>query len=69
MLPRNRGNQAMLRLLHSGAIQAKLAIGHASDRYEQEANRVAGMDSAICHTGSGPLAMRRRTRSNLQHSA
>ncbi len=35
------GNQAMLRLLQSGAVQAKLKIGKPNDKYEQEADRVA----------------------------
>lgn len=40
-LQKNLGNQAMLRLLHSGAIQARLAISQPNDLYEQEANQVA----------------------------
>jgi hypothetical protein len=35
------GNQAVLRLMKSGAIQAKLQIGSAGDKYEQEADRTA----------------------------
>src|SRR3990172_8879269 len=35
------GNQAMQRLLHSKAIQAKLAVSQPGDPYEQEADRVA----------------------------
>jgi len=35
------GNQAMQRLLRSGAIQTKLAVGQPGDPYEQEADRVA----------------------------
>ncbi len=35
------GNQAVLRLLRSGAIQAKLKIGQPDDPYEQEAEKVA----------------------------
>lgn len=36
------GNQAMLRLLRSGVIQAKLTINQLGDPYEQEADRIAG---------------------------
>src|SRR4051812_47118778 len=35
------GNQAMQRLLRTGAIQAKLTVGKPGDIYEQEADRVA----------------------------
>src|SRR6266571_2055592 len=35
------GNQAVLQLLRSGAIQAKLAINLPGDVYEQEADRIA----------------------------
>lgn len=35
------GNQAVLRLLRSGALQAKLTISRPDDIYEQEADRVA----------------------------
>jgi Domain of unknown function (DUF4157)/Protein-glutamine gamma-glutamyltransferase len=35
------GNQAVLQLLRSGAIQGKLAINQPGDAYEQEADRVA----------------------------
>ena len=35
------GNRSVGRLLHAGLIQAKLRIGPANDRYEQEADRVA----------------------------
>ncbi len=40
-LSQTLGNQAMQRLLRSGVIQAKLAISHPGDPYEQEADRVA----------------------------
>lgn len=40
-LQRTLGNQAMLRLLHSGALQAKLTVSKPDDSYEQEADRVA----------------------------
>ena len=40
-LQRTVGNQAMQRLLRSGALQAKLRIGQPGDKYEQEADRVA----------------------------
>ncbi len=35
------GNRSVQRLLHKAAIQAKLTVGPAGDRYEQEADRVA----------------------------
>jgi len=40
-LQRTAGNQAVSRLMRSGALQAKLRIGQPGDVYEQEANRVA----------------------------
>src|SRR5688572_3425847 len=35
------GNQAMQHLLHTGVIQAKLAVNKPGDQYEREAERVA----------------------------
>lgn len=40
-LQRTVGNQAVARLIESGALQAKLRIGAPGDVYEQEADRVA----------------------------
>ena len=40
-LQRTAGNQAVSRLMKSGALQAKLRIGQTGDVYEQEADRVA----------------------------
>ncbi|MCC7576584.1 MAG: DUF4157 domain-containing protein [Methanomethylovorans sp.] len=40
-LQRTAGNQAVQRLIRSGALQAKLRIGQPHDIYEQEADRVA----------------------------
>ena len=40
-LQRTVGNQAVSRLIKSGALQAKLRIGQPGDVYEQEADRVA----------------------------
>ena len=40
-LQRTAGNQAVSRLMKSGALQAKLRIGQPGDVYEQEADRVA----------------------------
>ncbi|MBC2702896.1 MAG: hypothetical protein HF976_16110 [ANME-2 cluster archaeon] len=40
-LQRTAGNQAVSRLMRSGALQAKLMIGQPGDKYEQEADRVA----------------------------
>ena len=40
-LQRTAGNQAVSRLMKSGALQAKLEIGQPGDRYEQEGDRVA----------------------------
>ena len=39
-LQRTAGNQAVSRLMRSGALQAKLRIGQPGDKYEQEADRV-----------------------------
>jgi len=41
LLQRTAGNQAVSRLMKSGALQAKLKIGLPEDKYEQEADRVA----------------------------
>jgi hypothetical protein len=41
-LQRMIGNQAVVRLLQFGALQAKLTISRPDDIYEQEADRVAG---------------------------
>ena len=40
-LQRTIGNQALQRMIRSGALQAKLRIGQPGDVYEQEADRVA----------------------------
>ncbi|WP_440956049.1 eCIS core domain-containing protein [Methanosarcina sp. Mfa9] len=40
-LQRTAGNQAVQRLIKSGALQAKLRVGQPNDIYEQEADRVA----------------------------
>ena len=40
-LQRTIGNQAVQRMVGSGALQAKLRIGQPGDKYEQEADRVA----------------------------
>ena len=40
-LQRTIGNQAVQKLVKSGALQAKLEIGQPGDIYEQEADRVA----------------------------
>ena len=40
-LQRTLGNQAVQRMITSGAIQTKLTIGQSNDIYEQEADRVA----------------------------
>ena len=39
-LQRTAGNQAVSRLMRSGALQANLRIGQPGDKYEQEADRV-----------------------------
>ncbi|KAF5425538.1 MAG: hypothetical protein C5S41_01330 [Candidatus Methanomarinus sp.] len=44
-LQRTAGNQAVSRLMKSGALQAKLRIGQPGDMYEQEADRVADADA------------------------
>jgi hypothetical protein len=40
-LQRELGNQALTRLVYSGAIQAKLAVSQPGDLFEQEADHVA----------------------------
>jgi hypothetical protein len=40
-LQRSLGNQAILRLMRSGPLQAKLTLSRPDDTYEQEADRVA----------------------------
>jgi len=40
-LNRTLGNQSVLRLLRSGALQAKLTVSRPDEKYEQEADRVA----------------------------
>jgi len=40
-LQRTVGNQAVERLIKSGALQDKLRIGKPGDKYEQEADRVS----------------------------
>jgi hypothetical protein len=52
-LQRTIGNQAVTRLIQSGAIQAKLKIGQPEDMYEQEADRVA---EQIMRMSEGSLA-------------
>jgi hypothetical protein len=46
-LQRTIGNQAVQRLMKSGALQAKLRIGQPGDIYEQEADRLAGQVMAM----------------------
>ncbi len=41
LLQRTIGNEAVGRLIRSGALQAKFRIGRPGDKYEQEADRVA----------------------------
>lgn len=40
-LQRTAGNQAVQKLIKSGALQTKLRVGQPNDRYEQEADRAA----------------------------
>lgn len=47
------GNQAMLRALRAGTIQAKLTVNTAGDCFEQEAERVA--DEVMAQRGPGRL--------------
>jgi len=48
-LQRTIGNQAVQRLIKSGALQAKLKIGQPGDKYEQEADRVADTVMTMPH--------------------
>ncbi len=61
-LQRTIGNQAVTRLIESGALQTKLRIGQPGDKYEQEADRVAEQVVAIsAHpaTSSAPPRIQR----------
>src|SRR5207253_2557976 len=55
-LQRSYGNQAVQRLLAPSAIQAKLTVGAAHDRYEDEADRVADQ---VMRTSAGAGAIQR----------
>lgn len=50
-LQRTVGNQAVSRLMKSGALQAKLRIGQPGDKYEQEADRVADVVMRMSEPG------------------
>ncbi len=63
--PQTAGNLAVQQLFRSGAIQAKLAISHPVDMYEEEADRVADQAMRVpepnvhrscagCKTGGRP---------------
>ncbi|MCE8427120.1 MAG: hypothetical protein J5U19_01845 [Candidatus Methanoperedens sp.] len=61
-LQRTIGNQAVGRLLKSGALQAKLRIGQPGDIYEQEADRMAEQvmtTSAHLTSSSAPAGIQR----------
>jgi Domain of unknown function (DUF4157) len=51
------GNQAVLQLLRSGTIQAKLAINQPGDIYEQEADRIA--DRVVVSPARPPVVQRK----------
>jgi hypothetical protein len=53
---RHLGNGAMQRMLDAGAVQAKLKIGPANDKYEQEADRLADKVMRL----SAPAVQRKR---------
>src|SRR5712691_6533720 len=55
-LQRAVGNQAVQRLINSGKIQAKLAVGQPGDVYEQEADQIAQQ----VVTSPPPPALQRR---------
>ena len=50
-LQRTIGNQAVQRMVRSGALQAKLRVGQPGDVYEQEADRVADAVMRMPETG------------------
>ena len=52
-LQRAIGNQAVLRLLRSGRLQARRAISQPSDRYEEEADRMAAPVMRMPARGGG----------------
>ena len=68
-LQRTIGNQAVQRMVRSGALQAKLRIGQPGDVYEQEADRVADAvmrmpDSQIRSKEDTPKILRKRSIAN-----
>ena len=58
-LQRTIGNQAVGRLINSGALQAKLRISQPGDKSEQEADRVA--DAVVNKTGQSGLSPHNQT--------
>lgn len=58
-LQRAIGNQAVGRLIKSGALQAKLRIGQTGDKYEQEADRVADAVMRMPQAVSGTPGIQR----------
>jgi len=58
-LQQSLGNQAMLRLLESGAVQAKLRVSQPGDPDEREADRVA--ESVVSEAPRNPITPRRRS--------
>lgn len=71
-LQRAAGNRALQRLLPDGDVQARLEVGPASDRHEQEADRVAREIASMVlmrspATGSPPLAGPGTPASAAQH--
>jgi hypothetical protein len=67
------GNQAVLQLFRSGAIQAKLTINQPGDPYEQEADRIANQVLAVpappAVSGAPPSIQRLSGQSNGQMHA
>jgi hypothetical protein len=57
-LQRALGNRGMSRLLRSGPVQAKLAVGPVNDEYEREADHVAESVMRMRDPGAGGIAQR-----------
>src|SRR6185503_14231795 len=57
-LQRSTGNRAVRRWLAGRAVQARLTVGPAGDRYEQEADRVANQVMQASPPAAMPLAQR-----------
>lgn len=67
-LQRTVGNHAVQKMFESGAIQAKLKVGHPNDIYEQEADRVAETIQPASGGSPLPTAASNKVESDLKTS-